>query len=167
MTELFFAGITSLDVVAVYAFLHVKKGKFKLALWTSFLNMAFPFLGFVTGEWSTHYFSGWTTLLSGVLLSLIGIHMLLQGEDEEKQRHGVNPMFIALAVSVDTFSVSVSFGMLQMNKTIFILASGFITLVLSYLTLRFKAQLGVKNGKWLRRIAGTVLLVMGILSCLR
>ena len=167
MSELFFAGITSLDVIAVYAFLQIKKGKFMLALWTSFLNMAFPFLGFITGEWSSHIFWEWTTLLSGILLGLIGIHMLLQADDAKTTALGVSPAIIALAVSVDTFSVSVSFGMLQMNKLIFIVASGVFTLFLSYIALRLRGGLGVKDGKVLRRLAGIVLLIMGVMSCFR
>lgn len=165
--ELFIAGITSLDVIAVYTFLQVKEGKLALALWTAFLNMLFPFLGFITGEFSSHIFWGWSTLLSGVLLGLIGIHMLLQDEDAEQSARGLHPILIALAVSVDTFSVSVSFGMLHMNKTIFIIASGLFTLILSYTALRYKRQFGVKNGKIVRRIAGVVLLVMGVMSCFR
>ena len=78
MAELFAAGITTIDVIVVYSFLQVKKGKFILALWTSFLNMVFPFLGFMTGELSAHIFTVWSSILSGVMLALIGIHMLLQ-----------------------------------------------------------------------------------------
>lgn len=167
LEELFIAGITSLDVIAVYTFLQVKEGKFVLALWTSFLNMLFPFLGFVTGEFSSHLFWGWSTLISGVLLSLIGIHMLLQDEDVEQSARGLHPILIALAVSVDTFSVSVSFGMLHMNKLIFIVSSGLFTLFLSYMALRYKGKLYVKNGKLIRRIAGTILLIMGVMSCFR
>ena len=71
------SGHHDLDVIVIYTFLQVKKGRFVLALWTSFLNMAFPFLGFVTGEFSSHLF--WVEQsISGILLGLIGIHMLLQ-----------------------------------------------------------------------------------------
>ncbi|MHA6258985.1 manganese efflux pump MntP [Sporosarcina sp. CAU 1771] len=162
---MFVAGITSLDVIVVYTFLHIQRGKFVLALWTALLNMLFPFIGFVTGEFSTQVFWGWSTLLSGILLALIGIHMILQDEEAGKSTRGLHPLLIAVAVSVDTFSVSVSFGMLHMNKTIFILSSGLFTLVLAYAALRFKGKLGIKSGKIIRRIAGIVLLTMGVMSC--
>ena len=164
MNEIFAAGITSLDVIVVYTFLRVRKGKFILALWTSFLNMAFPYLGFVTGEFSTHFFYGWSSILSGLLLGLIGLHMLLQ-EDEVGSKIGrVHPAFIALAVSVDSFSVSVSFGMLHMNKIIFIMASGMFTLFLAYAALRYKGHQGMKHGKVLRQLVGVVLIIMGVMS---
>ena len=128
--------------------------------------MVFPFLGFITGELSSHIFWEWSTLLSGILLGLIGIHMLLQEDDARTTALGVNPIVIALAVSVDTFSVSVSFGMLHMNKLIFITASGLFTLILIVCGSRFKGHLGVKDGKVLRRLAGIVLIIMGVMSWL-
>ena len=35
VTELFAAGITTIDIIIVYALLNVKKGKLKLAVWTA------------------------------------------------------------------------------------------------------------------------------------
>ncbi|WP_225942098.1 manganese efflux pump MntP family protein [Sporosarcina limicola] len=165
--ELFAAGITSIDVIVVYAFMNIRKGKLILALWTSFLNMTLPFLGFITGELSTHLFTAWSGLLSGVLLALIGIHMLLQDSDTNSASKQLHPFLIALAVSLDNFSVSVSFGMLQLDKTLFIAASGLFTLVLSYSALLFKSRLGLKAGNTIRRFAGLALITMGVMSCFR
>lgn len=167
LAELIAASITTIDVVAVYAFLQVKRGKFRLALLTAILNMFFPFLGFLTGEFSANIFAGWSTLLSGLLLGLIGLHMILHNGDSESPVGKIHPSFIAVAVSIDAFSVSVSFGMLQMDRMLFITASGFFTLVLSYVALRFKGRLGMKDGKSLRRFAGLALLIMGIVSCIQ
>lgn len=165
MAELFAAGVTTLDVLVIYSFLRVKKGKFVLALWTSFLNMVFPFLGFITGELSAHIFTVWSSILSGVMLSLIGIHMLLQDDTSGSPSKLASPFIIAFAVSVDAFSVSVSFGMLQMDKMLFIAASGLFTFIFSYAALRIKGHFGLKNGRVLRTIAGLALLTLGILSC--
>ncbi|WP_318617000.1 manganese efflux pump [Sporosarcina sp. YIM B06819] len=167
MVELIAACITSIDVVVVFAFLQVRNGKFKLALWTSFLNMVFPFLGFMTGELSAHFFAGWSSLLSGALLALIGIHMLLQDDEPGSTGKQLHPSLIAFAVSIDSFSVSVSFGMLQLDKTLFILASGILTFFLSYTALIFKGRMGLSGGKKIRRFAGFALLVMGVMSCFR
>ncbi|WP_172794026.1 manganese efflux pump [Sporosarcina sp. HYO08] len=167
MIELFSAGITSIDIIVVYSLLQVKEGKLALALWTSLLNMLFPFLGFITGEFSMYFFTSWSSLLSGILLALIGIHMLLQDNETVSESKQLPPFVIALAVCLDTFSVSVSFGMLQMDKFIFILASGIFAFTLAYLSLTLKGILGFKTGHRLRRFAGLVLLIMGVLSCIR
>ena len=165
MVELIAAGITSIDIVVVFAFLQVKEGKFTLALWTALLNMVFPFLGFATGEFTSHLFAEWSSLLSGLLLALIGIHMLLQDNEPSSIGKQLPPAFIALAVSLDTFSVSVSFGMLHLDKTLFILASGIFAFILSYIALVFREKMGLGDGKIVRRFAGLALLVMGVMSC--
>ena len=168
LTELFVAGITTIDILIVYALLQVKKGRFKLAVWTAFLNMAFPFFGFWAGEMTASLFSEWSGILSGVLLGLIGIQMLLHDDDAKTVvNKTISPAVVAIAVSLDTFSVSVSVGMLQLDKTLFIMASGLLSLLFSYAVLRFKRQLGIKNGKVLKRLAGIALLVLGIMSCIR
>lgn len=167
MFELIAAGITTIDVIVVFAFLRVREGKLRLVLWTTFLNMLFPFVGFMMGEFSARIFTEWSSLLSGALLALIGIHMLLQdGDDTSAMAKQLSPFLLALAVSLDTFSVSVSFGMLHLERTLFILASGLFTFVFSSIALLFKGWLGLKNGKVLRRFAGLALLVMGVMSCI-
>ena len=129
--------------------------------------MVFPFVGFLTGQLTANLFTTWSTLLSGVLLALIGIHMLLQDDDGKSPTGRLHPAIIALAVSIDSFSVSVSFGMLQLNKTLFITASGLFSLILAYAALQLKGRLGIKDGKMIRRFAGIALIIMGILSCFR
>ncbi len=165
MVELFAAGITSIDIIVVYAFLSIRKGKLVLALWTALLNMLFPLLGFITGEMSATIFTAWSGLLSGLLLALIGLHMLLEENSGTMYPRQVHPFLIALAVSIDTFSVSVSFGMLHMDKMLFIVASGLFSFLLAYSSLRIKNHLGIKNGKGIRKFAGFALLIMGVWSC--
>lgn len=167
MEELFAASITTLDIIVVYALLQVRKGRFVLALWTSILNMLLPFLGFLLGELSATYFAGWSVLLSGVLLGLIGLHMILQDDEDKSSTMSFHPAIIALAVSMDSFSVSVSFGMLHFNKVLFILASGFFSLFFAYMALRFKGPFRKKGGRRLRQFAGLALLAMGVLSLIR
>lgn len=164
MLEIFAASVTTIDVVVVLSLLQLRKGRLILALWITFLNMALPFAGFAMGDWSANLFSVWSHLLSGVLLALIGIHMLLQDDDDSLLKRHLHPAFIALAVSLDTFSVSVSFGMLHLNKILFILASGCLSFFFSCLALYYGRFLNIKNGKLLRIVTGLALLAMGILS---
>lgn len=167
VAELFAAGITTLDIIVVYVLLRVRGRRLVLALWTAILNMVLPLVGFMMGEFSTAIFADWSRLLSGVLLSLIGLHMLLQDNDDQPTILKVHPALIALLVSVDAFSVSVTFGMMQLNKLLFIAASGFFALFFSLAALYFQKKLGIKSGKRIRQFAGVSLLIMGILSCIR
>lgn len=168
LVEIIAAGITTIDVVIVYSLMRMRKGRLVLALWTMVLNMAFPFLGFIMGDWTVGVFSAWSHLLSGALLALIGLHMLLQDDSSNSElTRQLHPVLIALAVSLDTFSVSVSFGMLQLNKILFIFASGSLAFIFSCIALYYGRQISVRNGKILRRFCGLVLLTMGILSWFR
>lgn len=91
--------------------------------------------------------------------------MLLHDDDDEKNMPiKFHPAIIAFIVSVDAFSVSVSFGMLQLNKMLFIVASGLYAFIFSIIALHFKNRLGIKDGKRLRQFAGVSLLVMGVFS---
>ena len=92
--------------------------------------------------------------------------MLLQDGESSSTGKQLSPFLIASQVRiVDAFSVSVSFGMLHMDKILFIVASGLFTSVFSCTAFLLKGHLGLKNGKALRLIAGFSLLIIGILSC--
>lgn len=165
MGELFVAGVTTLDILVIYVLLQVRGRKIIFALWTAFLNMLLPLLGFMMGEFTTMIFADWSALLSGLLLGLIGLHMLLEDVDEPSKMLKISPVFLAFVVSIDAFSVSVTLGMLQFNKFIFVIASGIFSLVFSLVALYFQKKLDIKKGKRIRQFAGLVLLAIGIYSC--
>lgn len=165
MGELFIASVTTLDILVIYVLLEVRGRKIIFALWTAFLNMLLPLLGFVMGEFTTLIFSDWSMLLSGLLLALIGLHMLLEDVDEPSKMIHIPPVILAFIVSIDAFSVSVTLGMLQFNKFLFIFASGIFSLVFSLVALYFQKKLNIKKGKRVRQFAGLVLMLMGIYSC--
>ncbi len=162
--EFFVAGITTLDILVIYVFLQVRGRKIILAFWTAFLNMLLPFIGFLLGELSTTFFAEWSVLLSGILLGLIGLHMLLQDDGEQTKMLMIPPAWLAFVVSIDAFSVSVTFGMLQLNRFVFIIASGLFSFLFSLIALYFQKKLRIKSGKRIRQFAGLSLLVIGIFS---
>ena len=163
MVEMIAAGVTTIDILVIYTLLHVRKRKWLIALWTGILNVIFPLVGFLAGEFSAHLFSEWSSILSGVLLGLIGLHMMLQ-EGEKENTKMAGPLLIAIAVSLDGFSVSMSFGLIHLNKWLFVTSTGLLSLVLSYAALRTNLSMTPGWRQILRRFAGVVLIVMGILS---
>ncbi|MBD7909179.1 manganese efflux pump MntP [Sporosarcina gallistercoris] len=163
MVEIIAASVTTIDILVIYTLLHVRKRKWLIALWTAFLNVAFPLLGFMAGELSAQLFSEWSGILSSILLALIGLHMILQEEDPNDTKV-TGPLLIAVAVSLDSFSVSMSFGLMHLNKWLFIVSTGVMSLVLSYFALRTNLTMTRNSRKNLRRFAGIVLMGMGILS---
>lgn len=135
-----------------------------IALWTTFLNMLLPLIGFYMGEWTVHFFAGWGPLLSGVLIGLVGLHMLLDDGEQPSVMDKISPFFLALLVSIDAFTVSVTFGMMQLNKWLFIFVSGFFSFVFSIVALLSTGRIKLINGTYIRRITGIVFIIIGVMS---
>lgn len=135
-----------------------------IALWTTFLNMLLPLVGFYMGEWTVHFFAGWGPLLSGVLIGLVGLHMLLDDGEQPSVMDKISPFFLALLVSIDAFTVSVTFGMMQLNKWLFIFVSGFFSFVFSIVALLSTGRIKLINGTYIRRITGIVFIIIGVMS---
>ncbi|HLR10455.1 MAG TPA: manganese efflux pump [Sporosarcina sp.] len=163
MEEIIAAAITTIDLFVIYLLLNVKERRVVLVLWTTFLNIAFPFIGYYIGQWSSYFFYEWTTLLSGFLLCLIGVHMLLEKE-EDFQMFQRYPLYLACLVSFDALSVSITFGMLQLQQSLFITASGLFSFIFSIAALYFRQKLTFFKKLPMTSIAGVVLIILGIMA---
>ncbi|MBY0221143.1 manganese efflux pump [Mammaliicoccus sciuri] len=164
MIEIIAAVVTTIDILIVYTILQLRRGRFMIALWTTFLNMLLPLIGFYMGEWTVHFFAGWGPLLSGVLIGLVGLHMLLDDGEQPSVMDKISPFFLALLVSIDAFTVSVTFGMMQLNKWLFIFVSGFFSFVFSIVALLSTGRIKLINGTYIRRITGIVFIIIGVMS---
>ncbi|WP_301107323.1 manganese efflux pump [Sporosarcina sp.] len=158
------AIVTTVDILIVYTVLQLRRGRLMIALWTTLLNMLLPLVGFYMGDWTFRYFEGWSQVLSGVMLGLIGLHILLDDGEQTSMVHKISPFFLALLVSLDAFTVSVTFGMMQLNKWVFIFVSGFFSFVFSIVALLSTGRIGLINGMYIRRITGIVFIAIGVLS---
>ncbi|MGE7917375.1 manganese efflux pump [Viridibacillus sp. NPDC093762] len=162
MQEIIAGVITALDVLALFLILPKVRFRFALSCWTAGLHVIFPLIGFYVGEWAAQYLITIAKMLSGALLSLIGLQLLLSARVKEPP--SLSPILLAVTASLDTFSVSVSFGMLQLQKSLFIMSTGITTFIFSYIALSIKRKTPVNLGIMLQVIAGVALLLMGVLS---
>jgi putative Mn2+ efflux pump MntP len=160
--EIIAGVITALDVLALFLILPKVRFRFALSCWTAGLHVLFPLIGFYVGEWAAQYLITIAKMLSGALLSLIGLQLLLSARVKEPPN--LSPILLAVTASLDTFSVSVSFGMLQLQKSLFIMSTGITTFIFSYIALSIKRKTPANLGIMLQIIAGVALLLMGILS---
>ncbi|MGX9133136.1 manganese efflux pump [Rummeliibacillus sp. JY-2-4R] len=162
MTEILAAIFTAIDVLTIYLLLPNIKYRFWLSVWTGALHMLFPFIGFHFGEWLASYISNLTQNISGILLSMIGVQLLLAAKDQKAAQIPV--VLLAITTSLDTFSVSVSFGMLQLRETLLIFSMGLFAFLFSYTALLINKKVSNKIGVYLQVVAGIALLLMGIFS---
>lgn len=159
-TEVIAGLLTALDVVALYSVIPKIRFPLFLAIWTAFLHMIFPLLGFLAGEWVTSFIVEGGRYISSILLFLTGAHLVLH--QQKPTAPIIPPILLAVVVSVDTFSVSLSFGMLQLQKWVFLMSAGFFALICSYIALKSKFI----QGPMLTRISGVCLMGMGVLTLL-
>lgn len=152
--------LTALDVVALYSVLPKIRFPLILSIWTGILHMIFPLIGFLAGEWITSFIVEGGRLISSILLFLTGVHLCLYQQKPKSTL--IPPIFLAIVVSIDTFSVSLSFGMLQLQKWFFLFSAGFFALAFSYVALKSK----LIKGPLLTRISGVCLMLMGLLTLL-
>jgi manganese efflux pump family protein len=156
------AGILmAFDVVALYIITPKVRAKLLLALWTTFLHILFPLIGFEFGAWISNVLSDWTKPLSSLLLFFLGLQLLLSSKNIELPAISL-PIF-AIFASLDTFSVSLSFGMLNLEKSVFIISSGISTFILSYSALLIAQRSALLKSYVFKRIAGLLLMLMSIL----
>ncbi|MEG0259902.1 MAG: manganese efflux pump [Lysinibacillus sp.] len=152
--------LTSIDVFGLYILMPSVKSRILLSLWTASLHMLFPFLGFELGNWILQFLLEWAKWISSILLFCVGLQLLLSSN--AKRNSAVSPLILAVIASLDTFSVSISFGMLNLEKTIFIVSAGISAFACSYIALviarRSKRIMGTK----INIVAGIVFIIMSI-----
>ncbi|MDI7740897.1 manganese efflux pump [Lysinibacillus fusiformis] len=160
MQEILTGLIVALDVVALYLLLPDVKQRFLLSMWTALLHMIFPVIGFTLGNWMVHILLHWSNLVSSILLFSIGLQLILSTRN--RQTIAIPITILAITASLDTFSVSISFGMLNLDKYLFIISAGVWTFVLSYISLYIaRSHLKIK-GDALKWIAGIALIIISI-----
>lgn len=156
--------VMSFDVVALYLLMPNVSQRFLLSLWTAILHMLFPLIGFHFGSWVGNFITEWSGYISSILLFCIGLQLLLSTKNQQIQY--VSLPFLAIMTSLDTFSVSVSFGMLNLQMYLFILSAGIATFLLSYAALVISKK-SFLNGGVFKFMAGIILIGMSILAILR
>lgn len=161
--EILAGALMSVDVFILFSLVTYRKQMIAvIALWTAFLHMLLPLVGYFAGIVVQNYLEQASPYLSGILLILVGFQMMLS--QSSQQAPLLSPYLLAVLASMDTFSVSVSFGMLKLDRLIFIISSGLFSFFAVFIAQKIMLRYNFKNGSILLRLAGFVILLMGILT---
>ena len=161
-TEILAGFLMSVDVLILFSLVSYRKQVLTLAAWVASLHMLFPLIGYYAGVLVQTYLQQASPYLSGVLLTLVGLQMVLSKSPKEIPM--MPPYILAIVASLDTFSVSISFGMLQVEKFIFILSAGIFAFIGVIVAQKIIYKNTVMNRGMIMKLAGGVLLVMGLLT---
>ncbi|MCM3628033.1 manganese efflux pump MntP family protein [Paenibacillus glycanilyticus] len=124
------------------------------------------------GIYAGHFVSGLlghvATMAAGVLLLLLGGHMIyssLKGEAVQSidYRSSVGTFLFAFSVSIDSFSVGVTLGMFQVDVLLTVLLFGFFGGLMSVLGLLLGRRVSENLGGYGEMLGGAILLIFGLL----
>ena len=156
--------------VAVCKGLAMKKMSWKNAvivgLWFGTFQALMPVIGYFLGVSFADRIKSVDHWIAFVLLALIGGNMIREAFGKEEERASadldVKTMFImAVATSIDTLAVGVTFAFLNQNMPLAVSLIGVTTFMLSMLGVKVGNLFGVKYKSKAEFIGGLILILLG------
>ncbi len=141
---------------------------FKIGVTIGAFHVIMPFLGIVIGKFLSQYFGMVAIIIGGVLLIILGLQMLysaILSDDQEGrtlQPVGIGLILFALSVSVDSFSVGLSLGMIGAKTVITLLSFGVISMGLAWLGLIIGKKVQGYIGVYGEILGGCILVAFGL-----
>ncbi len=138
---------------------------FRIGLVVGLFHVLMPMGGIVVGKFLSLHFDFIATLLGGIVLFLIGLHMVVSsfgGKTKSIRPFGWGLVLFALSVSLDSFSVGLSLGMLGAKTIITVMMLGAISMVLSWIGLLIGARFQRFIGSYGELLGGFILIGFGM-----
>ncbi|GKU76965.1 manganese efflux pump [Paenibacillus sp. L3-i20] len=139
----------------------------KLGIVIGFFHVLMPIGGMITGQLVGDLLGNVATTAAGILLVLLGGHMLyssLRGEEVQSFNHRTlwGLLVLALSVSIDAFSVGITLGMFSADLWLTILLFGLSGALMSMLGLLLGRKVSANLGEYGEACGGAILLIFGI-----
>ena len=143
--------------------LYIKK-YFIIGLYFGVFQFLMTFLGYKIGTCFSSYYNVFNGYISSILLFIVGFNMLLEKYDSNYNNETTfKVMFpLAIATSIDAFSVGISFSLINININYAIFCIGIITYLLSFTGCFLGYYLGKKINKYGEKLGGIVLIILSI-----
>ena len=164
----------SMDAFAVSVCKGLSVGKTKLkhyvitGLWFGGFQALMPFIGYLLGSTFEKYIVSFDHWVAFILLSVIGINMIRESFDKEKNETDAsfsfkNMFLLAVATSIDALAVGITFALLP-DVNIFLAISfiGIITFILSGIGIKIGNIFGMKYKSVAERMGGIILILIGL-----
>lgn len=129
-------------------------------------HILLPFLGLLIGQYIFTQLEYVTTLIGGAILVTIGSYMVFSAFQTKTpiilQPKGLQLLSLSFIVSLDSFPVGVSLGLLGIKMFVIILMFGFITTLLAWFGMIIGKKANHLLGTYSEVLGGTILFVFGI-----
>jgi putative Mn2+ efflux pump MntP len=138
----------------------------KISVIVGFFHIVMPLMGMVMGHYVSTLIGDIAILLGGGLLILLGSHMIyssLQGEAVDTFNYSSvwGLLVFALSVSIDSFSVGVSFGLFASDVILSVLMFGIFGGMMSIMGLLLGRRISSMLGAYGEAVGGIILLIFG------
>ncbi|WP_248931058.1 manganese efflux pump MntP family protein [Paenibacillus hamazuiensis] len=139
----------------------------KISVVIALFHMIMPLMGMFTGQYVSTLLGDVATMIGGVLLLLLGAHMVYSSVKGDEVRSFDHRTFwgiivFSLSVSIDSFSVGVSLGMFSTDLLLTVLMFGSFGGAMSIIGLLLGRRVGHWIGEYGEAFGGVILLAFGI-----
>lgn len=143
----------------------------KFGLFFGGFQFAMTLIGYFLGSYFTDIISAYSSYVAFILLTLIGIGMLRESDDEVKDSDEAivstkNIVLSSIATSIDALAVGVSFVALGEAILIPSIIIGVVAFCFGCVGVYVGNKFGGKLGKYATKLGGTVLIILGIKALL-
>ena len=138
-----------------------------VGLYFGIFQALMPAIGYFLGATFENLVTQIDHWIAFVLLGIIGINMLREAFDNEKEEANDRVDFktmlvLAIATSIDALAIGITFAFLKVNVLLATLLIGIITFGLSVIGVKIGNKFGNKYERKAETIGGIILILMGL-----
>lgn len=161
--------------VSICKGLSMKKMNWKsaiiIALYFGIFQAVMPIIGYFLGTTFSSLLENIDHWIAFILLLIIGINMIKESRDNESENKNDKVDFktmigLAIATSIDAFTVGVTFAFLKTNIFLATTIIGIVTFILSLIGVKIGNSFGDKFQSKAEFIGGVILIIIGLKTLL-
>ncbi|MFC0301723.1 manganese efflux pump MntP family protein [Virgibacillus soli] len=164
------ATAAGMDAFSVSLILGMQKVRLRriatTGIYIGIFHMVMPFIGILLGNVISGKIGNMATLASGLLLVGIGAHMLFSAFNHESKQifktTGLGLLIFAFSVSVDSFSVGLSFGISGVRTFFILIIFGLVSTKLTWIGMLIGRKVNRLIGAYSEIFGGSVLCGFGL-----
>lgn len=138
---------------------------FTLGYIVGLFHIIMPLMGIVIGRFLSIKLGMITAIIGGLLIMVLGLQLIyssIKKKDERSFSAGISMWIFALSVSLDSFSVGLSLGMVGVKLWISILFFGIVSMIFTWIGLLLGGKVHRITGRYGEMLGGIILLLFGV-----
>lgn len=167
---IFLAFAISMDAFSVSLSYGLQKPRLRriiqMGLLIGSFHIVLPFIGIALGHVISEKIGYFTSVISGVLLIGVGLHMFFSAFSKQAEKPINNAQFtllsLAFIVSIDSFSIGLSLGMTGAKVFLTLILFGLISMIMTWLGLLLGRKMNQYIGVYSEILGSSILVSFGL-----